>query len=399
MREQQAITAPGQNPSEYALSPGSWAVLRQRLELEAGALESPRAKEAALVDLAVREGVHLLWATRSSSEPAELRVLLRARLQMQRLWEAGHHRLLQSALEALSSAGIPFLVFKGSALAYSVYPSPELRPRADTDIWIRPADRQLAVAVLVRQLWAVRGPVADRYASYEVTLAIADMGLTHQIDLHWRMHHSPWICARLDFEAIHKRALQTPKLGPAVRTPEPIDAFLLAAVHAANDLGIPVLTPDGPAHGHRRWIWAYDAVLLLRADASGDGAWVQRIEECRLIEPARELLCEAVKLFGSERAQRILHLLAPATDGTPLSWYHQASRPQRLVADLKALGNHAERLCFIREALAPSAEYLRARFPGLAHRSRWRLALLRLWRGAWRSDSKTPSAPNAHTAA
>src|SRR5262249_13906025 len=42
-------------------------------------------------------------------------------------------------IEALCSAGMPPLVLKGGALAYTHYPSPALRPRSDTDLLI-PSD-------------------------------------------------------------------------------------------------------------------------------------------------------------------------------------------------------------------------------------------------------------------
>ena len=44
---------------------------------------------------------------------------------------------LVRVLESLAQSGIAPLLLKGAALAYSLYPSPALRPRADTDLLIR----------------------------------------------------------------------------------------------------------------------------------------------------------------------------------------------------------------------------------------------------------------------
>jgi hypothetical protein len=55
---------------------------------------------------------------------------------------------LLSLLEDLGEAGAPGVVWKGPALAYTVYPSPEIRAFADLDIIVRPEDRHRARTVL-----------------------------------------------------------------------------------------------------------------------------------------------------------------------------------------------------------------------------------------------------------
>jgi hypothetical protein len=58
--------------------------------------------------------------------------------------EIVRHQDLSVLLRAFDRAGVPLLLFKGAALAYSRYPRPWLRPREDTDILVRPADRRRA---------------------------------------------------------------------------------------------------------------------------------------------------------------------------------------------------------------------------------------------------------------
>jgi hypothetical protein len=55
---------------------------------------------------------------------------------------------LVSLLKALEQAGATGVVWKGPALAFTVYPSPELRTFSDLDIILRRADRHRARAVL-----------------------------------------------------------------------------------------------------------------------------------------------------------------------------------------------------------------------------------------------------------
>src|ERR1700736_1976181 len=47
---------------------------------------------------------------------------------------------LRQVLAALAGAGVVPLVVKGSALAYRIYPAPELRPRGDSDLLIDHAE-------------------------------------------------------------------------------------------------------------------------------------------------------------------------------------------------------------------------------------------------------------------
>lgn len=60
---------------------------------------------------------------------------------------------LRQALEALEAAGASATVLKGFALAHLVYPSPELRPMSDADLWIHTPTLDGAVAALKPLGW------------------------------------------------------------------------------------------------------------------------------------------------------------------------------------------------------------------------------------------------------
>ena len=55
---------------------------------------------------------------------------------------------LEAALAALGRANVPGLLLKGAALAETVYGDPALRPMADCDLLVRPADLAAAQAAL-----------------------------------------------------------------------------------------------------------------------------------------------------------------------------------------------------------------------------------------------------------
>lgn len=63
-------------------------------------------------------------------------------------WHKERTRALDDILSALERAGIDTVVLKGAALAWTVYPSPSLRPMSDVDILVAPSAARPAQAVL-----------------------------------------------------------------------------------------------------------------------------------------------------------------------------------------------------------------------------------------------------------
>ncbi|WP_323039918.1 nucleotidyltransferase family protein [Gemmobacter sp.] len=96
---------------------------------------------------------------------ATLPLTLRDAIRQQALGEAmrdlQHRRILAPLLEDLVREGIRVAVLKGTALACSVYPSPALRPRGDTDLLADPAHVGMIHAILKRHgfVRAEEGPI------------------------------------------------------------------------------------------------------------------------------------------------------------------------------------------------------------------------------------------------
>ncbi|MEN8261380.1 MAG: nucleotidyltransferase family protein, partial [Pseudomonadota bacterium] len=68
--------------------------------------------------------------------PNEFRERLRRSAIESEALELQRRPALAELLDALANRQIPALLMKGAALAYTLYPSPGLRPRSDTDILI-----------------------------------------------------------------------------------------------------------------------------------------------------------------------------------------------------------------------------------------------------------------------
>ncbi len=125
------------SPSTPSLDPvRAWlaAVMRGA---EPGA-EPPN--EAVLLDTARTEGVLALCHDRLRRSPrwTQYPETLRAALTQHAYQEAAVEMLraaeLRDVLAALAQAGLPVLLLKGAALAYTLYPEPHLRSRCDTDL-------------------------------------------------------------------------------------------------------------------------------------------------------------------------------------------------------------------------------------------------------------------------
>jgi hypothetical protein len=160
---------------------------------------------------------------------------------------------LRGVLELLISSGIEPLLIKGSALAYSLYDAPELRPRGDTDLLIRidevdAARDAMRTAGFIEQLTS-----GDEHGVRQMFFTREGaMGVRHSYDIHWSLTNSTIFSSVLDGEQIRQRSVAVPALGPYARTLAPVDALLLACIHRV-------------AHHQDsdRIIWLADIVLLL----------------------------------------------------------------------------------------------------------------------------------------
>ena len=89
--------------------------------------------------------------------------------------------------DALDAAAIPFVVLKGMALAYTVYPAPAVRPMGDVDLWVE-CDRLSEVVTILGALGWKRPARREAYppASPGASLELELPGTRSQIELHTR---------------------------------------------------------------------------------------------------------------------------------------------------------------------------------------------------------------------
>ena len=195
--------------------------------------------------------------------PGEMRDALTLKVRCEQSVELARRAELKRVLAAFHCAGVPSLLLKGAALAYTHYSFPHLRPRVDTDILIRPEDRARAGEVL-KSLGYVRDNAVDRDAIFtQSTFRKAGVGaVRHIIDLHWRIANRPLFRDLLSFDELDAKGVEIDTLGPGARTPGPVHSLLLACIH-------PV------AHHRCDWslIWLYDVALI--AERLNSSEWAR----------------------------------------------------------------------------------------------------------------------------
>jgi hypothetical protein len=173
-------------------------------------------------------------------------------LRQDAIYAAAHEPLrssdLAEVLSALAGRGVEALIMKGTALAYDLYPAPELRPRSDTDLLIARDDLAAVRATMLDLGFEELPSSGDEHGLRQAVFTRAP-GMVY--DVHWAATNIPAFDAVLRFEELRLRSIALPRLGQHARGLLHVDALLLACIHRV-------------AHHHDsdRLIWLVDIDLL-----------------------------------------------------------------------------------------------------------------------------------------
>jgi hypothetical protein len=316
------------------------------------------ADQRALWNLAVRDSVHLLLAWRivedkrgrwhSTSGAAAREALANASVL-----EELQLRELTRLSAAFADRGIPALLLKGAAWAYTLYPQPALRPRDDTDLLVDHSNRDRAESLLLSLGYEPAVEHVMQLASAQRHYRrIDEQQVAHHIDLHWRVTNPLVFADALPFERLWERSV--PLSIPAARTLCDVDGLLLACLHRLAH------------HGSKsELLWLMDVHLL--ASALSIGQWDEFCREAEsggLRGVCAQSLLSAVACFGTA---------IPAGVDT---WLHLAARelPERvflgrgvsplglLLSDWRAVGTWKGRLRLVKDHVYPARSYMVARY-------------------------------------
>ena len=264
--------------------------------------------------------------------------------------ELVRQRETRRVLDALAATGIHPVLFKGTALAYGVYETPEARPRDDTDLLIPRHQVETARAALARlgyqpHLFCDGELVFCQFALYRRETN----GVVHTLDIHWKISTQSVFADLLTFDELVAAAVPIAALGPHARGPSAVHAMLLACVH-----------PVMHHRGEERLIWIHDIHLLAaRLDAPDFDGLVALAADKQVAAIVRHGLSLAQRHFGSPVPAAALRRLELAGQ-EPSAAYLRPSRRWRdeLLSNLINLPDWRQRLQLLREVLFPRPVYM-----------------------------------------
>lgn len=270
-------------------------------------------------------------------------------------------RAIESVIDALAARAVDPLLMKGTALAYTLYPAPELRSRSDTDVLIRKTDLARAVEVFNQLGYARPKAVAGDLVSSALAFSKQDeFGVVHDFDLHWRISNFHVLGEMFQFAELSASSIPVLALGAQARGLGAAHALLLACMHRLSHRQAPYYV-DGVAHfDSDRLIWLYDIHLLCR---ELDGAqWTTVIELARrqgLGEICLDGLLAAADCFATSIPAVVLASLrgAPSRQSVSVARF-SAPRWRWELSQLAALSGWRQKVRLVRQHFFPAPDYV-----------------------------------------
>lgn len=187
------------------------------------------------IELAVRNGVSLLLLHQLTAHSL-LHLLTEqayASLARSRRMAAANDLLRNQAesevCSTLAKHGITPILIKGAANAHRLYPSPELRPRCDTDLFI-PMTAIRTTADILRSLgYTISDHLykSHQYSGHKKT----PFGVSYAFDIHWRIQNNPNFARIFTYE----EAPKTPS--HSLESPQPDNSVMNTACYSQQLTG------------------------------------------------------------------------------------------------------------------------------------------------------------------
>ena len=277
-------------------------------------------------------------------------------------WETTHRQAMSLLVEAFVRAGIPIVITKGTALAYSVYPQPSLRRRGDTDIIILSGNRKRARAVLAACGFSRDPAPRPLQEDWHYESAI---GIGHAVDVHWRLNASAAISRMLERGRCFDDRMPLEGLSPDAQAMGLVGNLVLTSVnrHSHGTMGYHI--GDQKMFETDRLIWAIDIYLLTSRFSDDD--WSNVVEQARITGTApivRAGLAFAERALGARIPAAVMTDLGAQAAGHDVAAYFATkSGFRRLWMDLTASPGMRAKARVILRVMFASDAFLAERFP------------------------------------
>lgn len=321
---------------------------------------------------ALYHGVSALLASLTkvmAALPPQIQASLRQQAIAEAMWDLRHRQILMPLLEDFANADIPVILLKGTAFAYSCYPSSSLRPRGDTDILV-PAMKQDAIFQILqshgfsRELNSATGAPAAIVRQESWSYYAAD-GSKHFLDLHWEVMHSFSLAHLFDSDTVREKSQTLEQLTSSARIMCNLDAVYHACIHRAVHIQSPYYIKEQEFRGGDRLVWLYDIHLMLPKLTTAD--WSDLLCLCKSHDTAdicRNALTDANRLLGSQVPLNVLaDLGAKHQEGNPMHFLANTSGRRAIASNLRAIPTMREKQKYLRHILFPSKAYMNAKYP------------------------------------
>jgi hypothetical protein len=290
--------------------------------------------------------------------PPKLRSALQQHALERAVWELRNRVLVEEAITSLAAAGVEALVYKGTALAYSLYANPVWRTRSDTDILVT-AD-QVANASTVLVALGYQQNDEDAEISYYQTSfnKVAAEGGVHSIDLHWRINNSELLSQLFSYTELRQRAVPLTRLGKSALTVDAVNALLVACLHRGAHKQATYSAAGRSEMTGDRFIWLYDIDQLARRMTPVQ--WREfflRAHAKGLTVICREGLQLACECFHTPLPPGWNKLLAVRTK-SPTDTYFNAGSLRRMWMDLLACESIQAKVFYCRRLVFPPGAYM-----------------------------------------
>ncbi len=281
-------------------------------------------------------------------------------------------RRMTGLLARLAEAGLDYLVVKGPALAYTVYPEPGQRFFNDLDLVVREQDGAATHQLLVElgfkpeMDWSGLPPkLTARAVPYELKYWHEQNGLL--VEVHYDDLLNAGLASR-DVIGFWERARTVRIEGVVVKILSVEDQLIHLCMHAHY-------------HGYTRMNWLSDIAFIMRDQAG-------QIDYPRLLQTVRTEEAQVGVYYSLYFLERLLAVGAPAGVLAALRpdrfrrWWHERYMPEarvlswqpmprpdfsfyflpllkRLLPDLLVMGRRREKLAYLLRLLCPPQSWLR----------------------------------------
>jgi hypothetical protein len=271
---------------------------------------------------------------------------------------------LRRVLLRLDEFGIRPLLLKGVCLAYTVYRSPSLRPRADTDLLIREKDVQKVLTILKRL--GYDGPQADvnSLTSYECLYRRVDaFGVGHFLDVHWKLNNAQLFANTFTFDELSAEAIDIPALAPCARGLGFSHALLLACMHRFGHAHAPFYVDGEESFAGDNLRWVYDIHLL--SSIMNTAQWSDFVRSANAKDIAHFCLdgLEAAQdAFNTHVPTDSVCALAASASKIASSRRLRVSGTAWFIANVQAIPSLYKKIEFIKQTGFPSAALIMEKY-------------------------------------